>query len=477
MKQGIAMETTTNDIQKTRGKAAHKTIHRSIWKHISNNIAPILLLLCLSIPQALCYMTNIGPWTIPDPDMHVPATYALATGQVFPEMTAWSEDDFGNTVHHPIISGDARYLTNDGTRNDLVSHIIQNPFQDPSVPEQQNAANSTEHFIRNANRATQYAPIGYIPQALGLRIGISLQANPYQAMQLARACNFVACLALYIAAIVLIPRMKVLMALIASIPTVCFISSSIMADGLTIALPALLTALAIHVIDANARMTATVFVVVTVISAMICYIKVLYLVPLLLILVLPEHIFSLKRKLCMSGILLLIFITYALWRHQFSATAYTTNYQNNMSYIIHHPLNTISVILINFVTGWWNLIPMNATIMVFGILLITISISPFLINRKVVEPRTFVTFIAEHRYLIVTLLGAMLAWALTYAFMALTWNDLTTVGAHGFLAGVQGRHALPLFPLLAVTGIYLSDHHSAEEKTAGIETSESPTES
>lgn len=130
----------SDDDNQTESKAPRPQIRKSCRVELYRNITSIILLLCLTIPQAVCYLLNIGPWTSADPDMHVPATYALATGQIFPKMTAQSKDQFGNRVRYPIISGDSRYLTNEGIHNALVQDIIQNPFSDKYATKQQISA-------------------------------------------------------------------------------------------------------------------------------------------------------------------------------------------------------------------------------------------------------------------------------------------------------------------------------------------------
>lgn len=309
---------------------------------------------------------------------------------------------------------------------------------------------------RTTQRATQYAPVGYIPQALGLRIGMALRLNPYNAMQLARIFNFIACLGIYIASLMLIPHAKTLVAIIASIPTVCFVSSSVMADGLTIALPTLLTAMALRAIDTDAPMRTPTIASITIISAMICYIKVLYLVPLLIVLVLPHYILPLRRKIYMLSALTLVFISYMIWRHSFGSVAYLANYQDNLHYAIRHPLHIIFSVAINIAMGWNNLMPDNSYITVIAILLITMTSAPLFIDASRTKQSiiTARSFISKNRYLFVVIFGALLAWTLTYGFIALTWNNLSNIGSHGYLEGVQGRHILPLLPLLTVTSVY-----------------------
>lgn len=420
------------------------------------NAVPILILLCLSVPQSVCYIANIGPWSIPDHDMHVSSTYALATGQIFPEMTV-STDKFGNDIHRPIISGDSRYLRNDGAHNDLVSNIIKTPFEDSSISQQKLVSESATNIITDTPRATQYTPFAYIPQAIGLKVGLSFGLSPYASMQIARLSNYFICLALFVASVVLLPRAKMIMVVIASIPAVCFVSSSLMLDGFMIALASIITSFALQAADSGRTMTRGTFIAVLISAVLLCYIKVIYLVPLLLVFVLPNRVLSLKRKISMGLTLGLVFISYLLWSRRFGSVGYLADYSANVSYVVRHPLHFIICIIVNIAIGWKDLIPLDsATILVIA-LLIVMSIGPLMKEDSQHEhscPESAASFLSYYRYVIVSAVGALFAWAIVYAFDALTWNDLPSLGAYGYLEGVQGRYILPLLPLLAVSGFY-----------------------
>ena len=392
---------------------------------------------------------------MPDHDLHVPSAYALATGQAFPR-TVMVQDKYGNETRRPLISGDVRYLKNEGRHNDVVYNIIKTPFQDQFASRQRAHSDSQAEYVNDMPRSMQYSPISYIPQAIGMRIGFALRSSPYRTLQFARLANYLICMALFIASIILLPRAKILAVLIASIPTVCFISSSMMPDGFMTALAMFITALALRTIVADTAMGKAPLIAVTVAAALLCCIKVLYLVPLLLVFVLPHHVLALRRKIYMAATLFLTFVAYLVWSKLFSGILYRGNYNDNLRYASHHPIRCITLIVMNIVNGWRDLIPADSSAMIIAIPLIVISIAPLLTGtiRRVPLSEGFIPFAIRHRYAIVTVAGALLAWILVYAFIALTWNDVTVLGSHGYVIGVQGRYALPLFPLLAVPSIY-----------------------
>ncbi|KAA8816510.1 DUF2142 domain-containing protein [Bifidobacterium callitrichos] len=306
-------------------------------------------------------------------------------------------------------------------------------------------------------RATQYPLFGYIPQAIGLKIGLMLRLSPYVSMQLARLSNYLVCLTLFVISILLLPRAKMVMVVIAATPTVCFISSSVMLDGLMVALSAVITSFALHAANSDRSMTTGMFIGVIIIAALLCYIKAIYLVPLLLVFVLPEHVLSIKRKMCASLSLAIAFLSYILWSQKYSSMGYLANYSDNVSYVLQNPLRFIVCIIINVVADWRDLIPNDPSTIIIIAILVVMSMRPLLDMRyidSVFHSKSVFTVVLNHRYLIVSVVGVLLAWFLVYAFEALTWNDLPSIGAYGHLEGVQGRYILPLLPLLTVSGLY-----------------------
>ncbi|WP_140445685.1 DUF2142 domain-containing protein [Bifidobacterium sp. UTCIF-37] len=306
-------------------------------------------------------------------------------------------------------------------------------------------------------RATQYPLFGYVPQAIGLKVGLILNLSPYASMQLARLSNYVVCLTLFVISILLLPRAKMVMVVIAATPAVCFMSSSVMLDGLMVALSAVITSFALHAANSGRSMTTGMFIGVIIIAALLCYIKVIYLVPLLLVFVLPEHVLSIKRKACAALSLAIVFLSYIIWGQKYSSIGYLANYSNNVSYVLQNPLRFIVCIIVNVVADWRDLIPNDPSTIIIIAILVVMVMRPLFDMRyidSVFHSKSVFTVVLNHRYLIVSVVGMLLAWFLVYAFEALTWNDLPSIGAYGHLEGVQGRYILPLLPLLTVSGLY-----------------------
>ena len=123
----------------------------------------IFIFLVLFALQACMFIVQVGPLTIPDPDMHPLSTYALATGQSL-NPVAKGKDAHGNTVKQQSIEGDSRLLTIPGFANVLIVESISRATQGDSSRETQQSADDVmaDHIVvpdgTHTNRSNAYFP-------------------------------------------------------------------------------------------------------------------------------------------------------------------------------------------------------------------------------------------------------------------------------------------------------------------------------
>lgn len=94
----------------------------------------------------------------------------------------------------------------------------------------------------HTNRSNAYFPLDYLPQAIGLKIAMLMNLRPYAQWQAARISNSILYAIMGCIAIALLPRWKSLMALLLVIPPAAFVASSLMIDGMIVALSACMVA-------------------------------------------------------------------------------------------------------------------------------------------------------------------------------------------------------------------------------------------
>ena len=161
---------------------------------------------------------------------------------------AKGKDAHGNTVKQQSIEGDSRLLTIPGSANVLIVESISRATQGDSSRETQQSADDVmaDHIVvpdgTCTNRSNAYFPLDYLPQAIGLKIAMLVNLPPYAQWQAARISNSILYAIMGCFAIALLPRWKSLMALLLVIPPVAFVASSLMIDGMIVALSACMVA-------------------------------------------------------------------------------------------------------------------------------------------------------------------------------------------------------------------------------------------
>lgn len=162
-----------------------------VLKGSSCNIAIFLVLFTL---QACMFVVQVGPLTIPDPDMHPLSTYALATGQSL-NPPVKGKDKHGNAIKKQYLKGDDRLLMIPGAGNILVFDALERAWRGDSLQDGQRSADimpASQIVVPNetrSNRSNAYFPLDYLPQAIGMKIAMLVNLSPYAQWQVARISN------------------------------------------------------------------------------------------------------------------------------------------------------------------------------------------------------------------------------------------------------------------------------------------------
>lgn len=416
------------------------------------NLTPLLILFCIALPQGGVFIRNIGPYSVPDPGMHAGTSYALATGQSFNKVVMVT-DEFGNEIKYPAITGDNRYLTNQLPYNKVVSSIIGNPLElDPTLDAQYAQLTQPGRTVTASPRATQYTPIGYIPQALGLRVAWLMDMDPYASLQFARLANFCVFLLLFALAVIFTPQGKFILVAVACIPPSCYAGSSLMTDGTFMAITALFVALILRASNRTVTMSGSMLALFIVLTAFLVLGKPPYATVALLLLVIPRSVLSVKRKIIFLASSAVFCVLYLLWNHMYCGILYNVNYINNVNYASGH---FIKVLVIAFV----NIIFMSSTTLSFTYFSVVSVVIVLLVwtyylaslaktGGKAASADTLSGWACMNRYAIASAAAGFTTLMLTVLFVALTYNDLSQTRVFGALLGVQGRYVLPSLPLL-----------------------------
>lgn len=395
---------------------------------------------------------------MPDPSMHIPQAYALATGQAF-NTTEKQVDDWGNTVRRQALRGDPFYLNPQGT-NLLVSQILSRAFSNSQSTDHGNPSPEPKNGYY---RSTQYFPAAYIPQAIGLRIGLWSKLSNDNTLQLARAVNFITYISLLGCAIFISPRGKIILTLVGLLPASVFMASSIMPDGLYIAVSSLIVALICRLLVDRNAISRSVFIVIVACSLWLLFSKVLYVIIALPLLLLPQNIIDIKKKISYSILLLASLILYLWWSAAYSGGFYAVNQKSNISNISLHPFTFCIMVTSNALKSTRNLAELPTVYTILFIIIITtiVAVSIYWLVHDYHECQNNSNAYLTLRYALIAATLFFIGMCAIYAFIALTWNNLADISIKKALQGLQGRYILPYIPLALFACVWRNANTSA----------------
>lgn len=435
----------------------------------------IFIFLVLFALQACMFIVQVGPLTIPDPDMHPLSTYALATGQSL-NPVAKGKDAHGNTVKQQSIEGDSRLLTIPGFANVLIVESISRATQGDSSRETQQSADDVmaDHIVvpdgTHTNRSNAYFPLDYLPQAIGLKIAMLVNLPPYAQWQAARISNSILYAIMGCFAIALLPRWKSLMALLLVIPPVAFVASSLMIDGMIVALSACMVA-AIAAIAGNKHVISLpCTVALGVLAWALACEKLSYAFVAGAVLFLPSAVMTVRRKVEFVGVVaVLMGVLYLPWSVLFSSSLAQVNVSHNMSVALSHPILTIGKIVRSMIfLGTYHLtqLPVWYTVMSVVLVLVWLAALVYTVKTTGAVRMAPSAWVGKYRFLILALVIAAAEIAAFVLFVGMTWNDLESMSRFGVFQGIQGRYVLPVLPVFLLGLVIVDDRKVSQRALA-----------
>lgn len=421
------------------------------------------------------FIVQVGPLTIPDPDMHPLSTYALATGQSL-NPVAKGKDAHGNTVKQQSIEGDSRLLTIPGFANVLIVESISRATQGDSSRETQQSADDVmaDHIVvpdgTHTNRSNAYFPLDYLPQAIGLKIAMLVNLPPYAQWQAARISNSILYAIMGCFAIALLPRWKSLMALLLVIPPVAFVASSLMIDGMIVALSACMVA-AIAAIAGNKHVISLpCTVALGVLAWALACEKLSYAFVAGAALFLPSAVMTVRRKVEFVGVAaVLMGVLYLPWSVLFSSSLAQVNVSHNMSVALSHPILTIGKIVRSMIfLGTYHLtqLPVWYTVMSVVLVLVWLAALVYTVKTTGAVRMAPSAWVGKYRFLILALVIAAAEIAAFVLFVGMTWNDSESMSRFGVFQGIQGRYVLPVLPVFLLGLVIVDDRKVSQRALA-----------
>ena len=405
---------------------------------------PVVVFVIFGSIIGLVFINSKGPFAGPDMyDAHYKTALAVATGQSFA-----NEKDGTRRV----LVGDEDYFRSGGGKCVDITIVATQLLEPLDSDDQDVCIASYDEKLSSNNVSTKaivaYPPMGYLPQAAGLFIGIHSGMEPIHGQTLARILNLLVYILLVALSIKLVPFGKWLLVILGLLPTSLFLASSMSPDSLNIAWSIIFIAYVIRLHQRGALMSKKQIGVVAVLGYGLFMLKVAYVPLIILILGLSGQVLRRPlRWLLVTAIALFGSITYLIWSKYLGSVVSSVDIGLNLNAILHNIPAAISGVMVNILFTPYRIFETNQSIYVLLTVLVGwVIVSQVKTIKRVPINDTF-DFFEKHKMQVLGVIAAAGSLGITYVALLVTWTDVTEYGFFD-IQGFQGRYTLPLLPLL-----------------------------
>lgn len=233
------------------------------------------LFLCLWIPLSLLMMAVTPITRTPDEPAHLQQAFVIADGQLISSLTE-------KTVYLPdnlLPANAGQDFSYDDLRELLHQHL-----------------SSSQRAEAIPTATAIYPPFSYFPQALGMALCMLLTDNLFAILYAARLMNWLCITLVLYGAAKLLPYSKRLFALVMLLPMNVQQMISASADGMAIALVALLTAFVLHCVTHRPAFTWKHYAVTLGLGLTLWCFKMFYAPMIFLLCFIPAECFGQQKK-------------------------------------------------------------------------------------------------------------------------------------------------------------------------------------
>ncbi len=415
----------------------------------------------------LYFVIVTPPFQMPDEYAHFERIYALSEGKIIAKSPpADGHIDYvgvGVMPYRHESGGGGEYNPDSFLRlYNLTSHLPYQPqnkidfktiisgFDIPLEPARQS--------FRTHNAAV-YSPVAYLPQVVVTFILKSFSLSPQYLFYAARLINLLVWLGLGFCAISLLPFGGWVLAFVALSPMAVYEGAAISADGLTMGLCWVFTALVMrHIKTREAKIPTCLFIILPLVLAIIALCKFFYFFIFLLLILLRPKGTGNKIRYILLGLLCAVvpFAASTLWAYQVK-DLYTFMPEaaggRQIEFIINQPLGYAKIFIGSLlhesriwarhfagVLGWLDA-PLPFAVAAFYLLVL--ALSPFMTMAKSVQKQ--IGFVWADRLCMAGVFLLELFIIMTSLYIA------NSAYASPIFGGMQGRYLLPVAPVLLLS--------------------------
>ncbi len=151
-------------------------------------------------------------------------------------------------------------------------------------------------FEKEYNNTALYSPIQYLPQVLGMKIGIIFNLNPFFIGMLARVFNLISYIIIGAWAFYKLPKFKTFSFILMTSPMILSNATTLSADAFTNIIIFLFISYIMYFIDTSKKIKKIDYVTLLILSVFIAGCKIVYLPIITLLLLIPKKSFSSKKQ-------------------------------------------------------------------------------------------------------------------------------------------------------------------------------------
>ncbi|WP_042462526.1 DUF2142 domain-containing protein [Neobacillus dielmonensis] len=314
-------------------------------RHYKNEIHKAFLV--TAIPIGLAFVVIIPPFDQLDELEHYYRAFEVSEGKFVNQNI---EQGLGNYLPASLVDTvyDVRYIHQSGYKYSIVKEAFHNKLQ-------------PENRIFFRNYASSYAPLIYIPQALGMILGRFLFDSPLLMMYLGRLLNFAAYTAIVYAALRVVPVKKTLFYLLALLPMSMIHAASLSADSIINSTALLFVAYILYLAYGTVEQIRNKHLFITIgIGLFIALAKIVYIPMLLLFFLIPFRKFKDKKDYWKKFFLFIIgcVIPFVIWNLMNVANLSVPDLRANpgvsprgqVVFVLTHPLYYIKTVLVTILS-------------------------------------------------------------------------------------------------------------------------------
>lgn len=411
-----------------------------------DEINPVKFFVIAATTFGLAFAVITPPFQTPDEPAHFYRAYQVSSLNFIPDKVG---NHYGGLF--PKAVQDA---VTDTATNPIIKHSANIKYDIYKTKKAYLADTKTKNQTTEIYNLTSYSAVSYLPQAMGIGLGRTLNLPPVALMYIARLMNLLLWITLLALSIKLIPRKKWALAAIALLPMALFQAISLNVDVMAVGILTLTLSWALRLKNQNTKISTKIYILLLFLLSALALSKQIMFIFLPLILLLPNNLFGgrvLFKKTGLIAVPVFILVLSVLSSQHVKIENDPLNSPNpalQASFMAHNPHSFINVLWNTYFFTWgdsitgsfignfgWQDTPLAGFLVIIGYMSLL-----FLMLTNYSNPKQW---LKKHEKLFVLFIGSIY-WLAVSAALYIYYSPV----GYKIIVGLQGRYYLPLAILL-----------------------------